>query len=115
MTTKKQAMEALEEMLQAGREAGETINPSTENHRRRAWEVFVGWAAGHAINPMACSDEELVGYIRDAHSGHGGIERRWSKHLFATMNRIYEHRGIEPNPARRDSPARRKGRELGQE
>ena len=115
MTTKKQAMEALEEMLQARREAGEKINPSTENHRRRAWEVFVDWAAGHAINPMACSDDELVGYIRDAHSGRGGIERRWSKHLFATMNRIYEHRGIEPNPARRNSPARREGRELGQE
>ena len=115
MTTKKQAMEALEEMLQARREAGEKINPSTENHRRRAWEVFVSWAAERAINPMACSDEKLVEYIRDAHSGHGGIERRWSKHLFATMNRIYEHRRIEPNPARRDSPARREGRELGQE
>ena len=115
MTTKKQAMEAQEEMFWARREAGENINSNTENHQRRAWEVFVGYAAGHAINPMACNDDELIRYIRDAHRGRGGIERRWSKHLFATMNRIYEHRGIEPNPARRDSPARREARELGQE
>ena len=104
MTTKKQAMEALERTLQARRVDGERIKPSTENHRRRAWEVFVSWAAEHGIDSLACSDETLVRYVREAHGGT--IPRQWSKHLFSTMNAIYEHRGTKPNPGRHGSPAR---------
>ena len=109
-TTKKQAMEALDQTLQARREDGKRITLNTENHRRRAWEVFVSWAAGHGIDPLACSDETLVRYVREAHGGT--IPRQWSKHLFSTMNAIYEHRGTKLNPSRRGSPARLEARNL---
>ena len=109
-TTKKQAMEALDQTLQARREDGKRITLNTENHRRRAWEVFVSWAAGHGIDPLACSDETLVRYVREAHGGT--IPRQWSKHLFSIMNAIYEHRGTKLNPSRRGSPARLEARNL---
>ena len=109
-TTKKKAMEALDQTLQARREDGERIKLSTKNHRRRAWEVFVSWAAGHGIDPLACSDETLVSYVREAHGGT--IPRQWSKHLFSTMNAIYEHRGTKLNPSRHGSPARLEARNL---